>query len=85
VVTAGRLGELAFTLSRSSAIPAGVIGFRVTNRGAGTRAYEICTNATRGADYTVINSCAHGVTTPLLPPGASAMISARTTRPGEYE
>jgi uncharacterized cupredoxin-like copper-binding protein len=79
-VTAGKPSELAFKLSKTSQIPAGVVTFNVTNAGKIAHTFEICTTPTTND---TANSC-KGKVTPLLQPGKSATISV-TLKKGTYE
>jgi uncharacterized cupredoxin-like copper-binding protein len=79
-VTAGKPSELAFKLSKTSEIPAGVVTFNVTNSGKIAHTFEICTTPTTSD---TANSC-KGKVTPLLQPGKSATISV-TLKKGTYE
>lgn len=79
-VTAGKPSELAFKLSRSSAITAGVVTFRITNRGKLSHDFKLCTAPAKSAAK---NSCV-GKVTPPLAPGRSASLTV-TLKKGEYE
>lgn len=80
-VTAGKPGEFAFTLSKTSLIAAGPVTFKVTNKGVLTHDFKICTVAT--ASTTPKNSCV-GRVTPILAPGKSASLTV-TLPAGTYE
>lgn len=80
-VTAGKPTELAFTLSKSSSISPGVVTFKVTNKGALTHTFKVCTTAVTTA--TTTNSCV-GRVTPVLQKGKSATLTITLTK-GAYE
>jgi uncharacterized cupredoxin-like copper-binding protein len=80
-VTAGKPGELGFKLSKSSLLPAGTITFKVTNKGATTHNFKICTSAVASSAK---NSCT-GKATPMLKPGQSASLTVTLTKKGKYE
>jgi mono/diheme cytochrome c family protein len=80
-VTAGKPSELAFKLSKSSLIAAGVVTFKVTNEGTLTHTFKICTTAVTNA--TTTNSCV-GRVTPVLQKGKSASLTI-TLAKGAYE
>src|SRR5262252_1903192 len=48
-VTMGKPSELAFTLSKTSMVPAGAITFKVTNSGAGYHNFKVCAKAVASA------------------------------------
>jgi uncharacterized cupredoxin-like copper-binding protein len=79
LVTAGKPSELAFRLSRSTALPAGTITFRVTNAGRLPHVFKLCT--TPGATA-VAASCA-GRATKVLAPGGTATLTV-ALRGGRY-
>jgi len=80
-VTAGKPSELAFSLSRSSLLPAGQVTFKVTNKGVLTHDFKICTSPTAAATKT---SCV-GKVTKMLAPGKSATLTVTLKRKGKYE
>jgi mono/diheme cytochrome c family protein len=80
-VTAGKPTELAFKLSKSSSIAAGVVTFKVTNQGTLTHTFKICTAAVTTA--TTKNTCV-GRVTPVLKKGQSASLTVTLTT-GAYE
>jgi uncharacterized cupredoxin-like copper-binding protein len=80
-VTAGKPSEFAFTVSKTSAIPAGAITFKFTNRGALPHAFKICTTPSTNAKA---NTCT-GKSTALVPPGKSASLSVTLSKAGTYE
>jgi uncharacterized cupredoxin-like copper-binding protein len=79
-VTAGSPSELVFTLSKFSNLPVGKITFKVTNKGAITHDFEVCSAPFVGA---IVFSCA-GKTTPMIQPGKSAVLTL-TLAKGKYE
>jgi uncharacterized cupredoxin-like copper-binding protein len=84
IVTAGRPSELAFTLSKSSALPwraKATIAFKVRNRGALGHSFEVCAVASASATP---NAC-KGAATPVLKPGASATLAVAFAKAGTYE
>jgi mono/diheme cytochrome c family protein len=80
-VTAGKPTELAFTLSKKSSISPGVVVFKVTNNGALTHTFKVCTAAVTTA--TTTNACV-GRVTPVLQKGKSATLTITMTK-GAYE
>ena len=91
-VEAGKPSELAFTLSRSSALPWAAkvsserITFKVTNRGALSHDFKVCTTpvTTTAAKRASANSCI-GRATRLLGPGQSTTLTVLFSRRGTYE
>lgn len=79
-VTAGKPTEFAFQLSKKSAIPAGTVTFRVTNRGAVPHNFKVCT---RPVANSRANACT-GKSTPMLARGRSATLTM-TLGKGTYE
>lgn len=84
-VTAGKPTELAFTLSRSSALPwssaASTLTFQVTNRGALAHRFEVCPTPVASASR---NAC-EGKATRRLAPGQSATLTVAFPKRGTYE
>ena len=72
--------ELAFKLSPSKITSSPAV-FKVTNKGKLPHSFKVCTKPTQTDKA---NSCA-GVTTKLLAPGATAMLSVKLTASGKYE
>jgi uncharacterized cupredoxin-like copper-binding protein len=80
-VTAGKPSELAFKLSKSSNLAAGTVTFNVTNAGAITHSFEICTKPTATSAK---NSCT-GKVTKMLKHGQKATLTVVLTKTGKYE
>ena len=81
VVTAGKPSELAFKLSKFSALPAGPITFKVTNMGLGFHDFKICTTPVTSLAK---NACL-GKVTKLLHHGDTATLTVTLTKHGKYE
>ena len=86
-VTAGKPSESAFTLSRSSVLPwtattpSGKVTFRVTNKGALSHNFKVCTTPVKDANA---NTC-NGTGTKLLGPGQSTTLTVIFKQRGIYE
>ncbi len=80
-VTAGKPSELAFKLSKFSALPAGTITFNVTNMGVAYHDFKICTTPTSSAAK---NSCV-GKVTGILKHGQKATLTLVLKKNGKYE
>src|SRR5260221_9366369 len=80
-VTAGKPSELAFKLSKFSALPAGPITFKVTNMGLGFHDFKICTTPVTSLAK---NACL-GKVTKLLHHGDTATLTVTLTKDGKYE
>jgi uncharacterized cupredoxin-like copper-binding protein len=80
-VIAGKPSELAFKLSKSSALPVGTLTFDVKNEGLSAHDFKLCTTPI-GTD--AHNTCA-GVTTKILKPGQTATLTVKITKKGTYE
>src|SRR5438270_4108740 len=80
-VTAGKPSELAFKLSKFSALPAGPITFKVTNMGLGGHDFKICTTPVASLAK---NACL-GKVTKLLKHGDTATLTVTLTKSGKYE
>jgi nitrite reductase (NO-forming) len=80
-VTVGKPSELAFKLSKSSALPAGPVTFKVTNKGAITHDFKICTNPVATSKA---NSCV-GKVTKRLKAGQTATLTVTLKKAGKYE
>ena len=80
-VTAGKPSELAFKLSKFSALPAGPITFKVTNMGLGCHNFKICTTPVTSVAK---NACV-GKVTKLLHHGDTATLTVTLTKNGKYE
>ena len=87
VVTAGKPTELAFTLSKASALPwktgaaTATVTFKVTNRGSLPHQFTVCSKAVPSAK---LNSCT-GAGTKLLGPGETVALKVTFRHPGTYE
>jgi uncharacterized cupredoxin-like copper-binding protein len=82
-VVAGKPGELAFKLSKTSSVPAGKVIFKVTNLGAAYHNFKLCTIPVPTALGTK-NAC-FGKGTPVLKHGKSATLTLVLTTAGKYE
>jgi uncharacterized cupredoxin-like copper-binding protein len=82
-VVAGKPGELAFKLSKTSSVPAGKVVFKVTNLGAAFHNFKLCTIPVPTALGTK-NAC-FGKATPILKHGKSATLTLVLTTAGKYE
>jgi uncharacterized cupredoxin-like copper-binding protein len=83
VVTAGKPSELAFKLSKSSMVPAGMVTFKVTNMGVAFHNFKLCTipvPTPAGAQ----NSCI-GKSTRTLKHGQSTTLTVKLSLDGKYE
>jgi uncharacterized cupredoxin-like copper-binding protein len=81
LVTAGKPSENKFTLSKTSAIPAGKLIFKVTNKGKLDHGFAVCTAPSSSAKA---NSCT-GKSTKSLAPGRSATLTVTVASAGKYE
>jgi uncharacterized cupredoxin-like copper-binding protein len=79
-VTLGQPSELGIKFSKWSAIPAGVVTFKVTNKGDITHNFKICTTVVLSSKA---NVCV-GKTTPNLASGKSAVLTVKLSKPGKY-
>ena len=82
-VTAGKPGELAFQLSKTSSVPAGTVVFKVTNLGVAYHNFKLCTIPV-GTALGTKNAC-FGKATPILKHGKSATLTVVLTTAGKYE
>jgi uncharacterized cupredoxin-like copper-binding protein len=86
-VIAGKPSEFAFTLSKSSALPwqakprSGTVTFKVTNRGALSHQFKVCTTPVTSAR---LITCS-GTGTKVLKPGQSATLTIIFKKRGTYE
>jgi uncharacterized cupredoxin-like copper-binding protein len=80
-VTIGKPSELAFKLSKSSAVPAGPVTFKVTNKGAIVHDFKVCTSPVATSKA---NSCV-GKVTPRLKTGQTATLTVSLKKTGKYE
>ena len=83
-VTAGKPTELAFKLSKSSSIAVGPVTFKVTNMGALSHDFKICTVAVKTAAKTAANRCT-GKMTPMLAHGKTATLTVTIAKAGQNE
>jgi uncharacterized cupredoxin-like copper-binding protein len=74
LVTAGKPTEFAFTLSKRQ-VPAGLVSFKVTNRGKAIHTFKICTSTTART----ATACA-GAVTRTIAPGRSQTLVVRLTK-----
>jgi uncharacterized cupredoxin-like copper-binding protein len=82
-VTAGKPSELAFTLSKTSMVPAGTITFKVTNLGVAFHNFKICTIPVPSAAGAK-NAC-FGKATLVLKHGKSVTLTVTLSLAGKYE
>jgi uncharacterized cupredoxin-like copper-binding protein len=80
-VIAGKPSELAFKLSKFSALPVGTITFNVKNEGLAFHDFKLCKVAVASDAH---NACV-GVTTKILKPGQTATLTVKITKKGTYE
>jgi uncharacterized cupredoxin-like copper-binding protein len=80
-VVAGKPGELAFQLSKSTKLKIGTYVFKVTNKGLGFHTFKFCLAPVKSAAK---NSCV-GKVTKTLHPGQSASFSVTVNKAGKYE
>jgi uncharacterized cupredoxin-like copper-binding protein len=79
-VTAGKPSELAFTISKTSLPAAGMVTFKVTNKGTLPHDFEVCTaTTTTGNAFTC-----KGTKTPMIKPGKSATLTVKLSK-GKHE
>lgn len=80
-VTAGKPGELAFELSKSTNLTVGTYIFKVTDQGLGFHTFKFCTAPVKTAKN---NTCA-GRVTRVLHPGQTATLTVTIKKNGKYE
>ncbi len=80
-VVAGKPGELAFQLSKSTKLKVGTYIFKVTNKGLGFHTFKFCLAPVKTAAK---NSCV-GKVTKTLKPGQSASFTVTIKKAGKYE
>jgi uncharacterized cupredoxin-like copper-binding protein len=80
-VVAGKPGELAFQLSKSSKLAVGTYTFKVTNKGLGFHTFKFCTAPVKTAAK---NTCV-GKVTKTLHPGQTASFTVKIAKAGKYE
>ena len=81
-VTAGKPSELAFKLSKFSALPAGPITFKVTNMGLGGHDFKICTTPVTSLAK---NACLGKVTKLLKHGDLEIDLDRHTVRAGDRD
>jgi len=80
-VVAGKPGELAFQLSKSTKLKVGTYVFKVTNKGLGFHTFKFCTTPVMNASK---NTCT-GKVTKLLSAGQSVTLTYTFAAKGTYE
>jgi uncharacterized cupredoxin-like copper-binding protein len=80
-VVAGKPGELAFQLSKSSKLAVGTYTFKVINKGLGFHTFKFCTTPVKTAAK---NTCT-GKVTKTLHPGQTASFTVTIKKAGKYE
>jgi uncharacterized cupredoxin-like copper-binding protein/mono/diheme cytochrome c family protein len=80
-VTAGKPSELAFKLSKFSALPAGAITFKVKNAGTLSHDFKLCTTPVATSAK---NACV-GKVTKMLKAGQSTTLAVVLKKKGKYE
>ena len=80
-VIAGKPGELAFQLFKSTKLKVGTYIFKVTNKGLGFHTFKFCTAPVKTAAK---NTCV-GKVTRVLHPGQSATLTVTIKKAGKYE
>ncbi len=80
-VVAGKPGELAFQLSKSTKLKVGTYIFKVTNKGLGFHTFKFCSVPVKNAAK---NACV-GKVTKTLHPGQSAVFTVVVKKAGKYE
>ncbi len=80
-VVAGKPGELAFQLSKSTKLKVGTYIFKVTNKGLGFHTFKFCMAPVKTAAK---NACV-GKVTKTLHPGQSATFTVTVKKAGKYE
>jgi uncharacterized cupredoxin-like copper-binding protein len=80
VVTAGLPHELSFKVAPKKITVSPAV-FKVTNKGKLPHSFKVCTKPTTSS---TANSCT-GVATKMLAPGATATLTVKLSKNGEYE
>jgi plastocyanin len=80
-VVAGKPGEFAFELSKSSKLHAGTFTFKVTDRGQGFHTFKVCAKPVKTA---AANACT-GKVTKTVHPGQTVTLTVTITKAGKYE
>jgi len=80
-VVAGRPGEFAFELSKSSKLHVGTFTFKVTDMGEGFHTFKVCAKPVK---TDAANACT-GKVTKTLHPGQTVTLTVSITKAGKYE
>jgi uncharacterized cupredoxin-like copper-binding protein len=80
-VTLGKPSEFGIKLSKFSNLPAGVISFKVTNRGKAQHNFKLCAVSSKTSAK---NACV-GKVTKTLNPGQTATLTVTVKKNGTYE
>jgi uncharacterized cupredoxin-like copper-binding protein len=80
-VVAGKPGEFAFELSKSSKLHAGTFTFKVTDKGQGFHTFKVCAKPVKTA---AANACT-GKATATVHPGQTVTLTVTITKTGKYE
>jgi uncharacterized cupredoxin-like copper-binding protein len=80
-VVAGKPGEFAFELSKSSKLHAGTFTFKVTDKGQGFHTFKVCAKPVKTA---AANACT-GKVTKTVHPGQTVTLTVTITKNGKYE
>ena len=80
-VVAGKPGEFAFELSKSSKLHAGTFTFKVTDKGQGFHTFKVCAKPVKTA---AANACT-GKATATVHPGQTVTLTVTITKNGKYE
>jgi len=80
-VVAGKPGEFAFELSKSSKLHAGTFTFKVTDEGQGFHTFKVCAKPVKTA---AANACT-GKVTKTVHPGQTVTLTVSITKTGKYE
>ena len=80
-VVAGKPGEFAFELSKSSKLHPGTFTFKVTDQGQGFHTFKVCAKPVKTA---AANACT-GKATKTVHPGQTVTLTVTITKAGKYE
>lgn len=80
-VVAGKPGEFAFELSKSSKLHAGTFTFKVTDEGQAFHTFKVCAKPVKTA---AANACT-GKATATVHPGQTVTLKVTITKNGKYE